>query len=86
MRVHEFGAYPHLEAGLWGAAHRDNSRCRTQFANCPSTSEAFINELNNAPGGVQGMLTQAIQTLRPIFPSKSFTIKFNITQFKWGKA
>jgi hypothetical protein len=74
MRLHEFAAYPHIEAGLWGVAHRDNSRCRTQFANCPSTSEAFINELNSTPGGVQSMLTNALQAVRAIIPGSTGTV------------
>ena len=74
MRLHEFGAYPHIEAGLWGVAHRDNSRCRTQFSNCPSTSEAFINELNSTPGGVQSMLTNALQAVRAIIPGSTVTV------------
>jgi len=72
MGVHQVAVYPHLEAGLWGVAHRDHTRCRTQFEKCPSTSEAFVNELNNTPGGVQGMLTQAVESLRPVLPGPYF--------------
>ena len=70
MRFQEFGAYPALEAGLWGVAHRDYNRCRTQFTKCPSTAEAFITELNSTPGGLQSMLTNGLQTIRNTLPGK----------------
>ena len=65
LQLHKLGAYPLLEAGLWGVSHRDNSRCQEQFADCPSTSESFINELNSTPGVLTGALTNIVRSLRP---------------------
>ena len=68
VRFHEFGAYDPVEAALWGVAHRDQSRCRSQFTRCPSTPEAFITELNSTPGGLQSMVTNSLQTIRNTLP------------------
>ena len=74
LQIHKLGAYPLLEAGLWGVSHRDLNRCQEQFADCPSTSESFINELNSTPGGLTGALTNILKSVRLQSDSTSIII------------
>jgi len=69
FQIHRLGAYPFLEAGLWGVAHRDQSRCQDQFSECPSTSEAVISELNSTPGGITGAMANLLESFIPDEPA-----------------
>ena len=65
LNVNQQPAYPFLEAALHGISHRDHQKCRSHFSKCPADTDKFIDQLNTTPGGVQGVLANVAEVVRP---------------------